>query len=70
MLVGLKIYRKQREVLDFLRSLRRVLGEDVFDFEIEEWDFWTEDELKTLGKMAYHPKNFVFGDEGEDYSSW
>ncbi len=68
--MSLRIHRKEKEVIEFLRSLRKVLGEDVFDFEIEEWDFWSESELNSLGKLAHHPESFAFDDEEEDYSKW
>lgn len=68
--VSLRIHRKEREVIEFLLTLRKVLGEDVFDFQIEDWDFWSESELKSLGKIAHHPESFAFGDEVEDYSQW
>jgi len=48
------------------------LGKDVIEISLEDVDedLWTEDEIKEIGKLAFHPKNFDFGDQDEDYSQW
>jgi len=72
MRINIHIYKKEKEVLGFLKQLQEILGKDVIEIFLEEMDedLWTEDEIKEIGKLAFHPKNFDFGDQDEDYSQW
>jgi len=42
----------------------------VMPVKDEEWDYWSEDEIKNFGKYSAGLSSNDFEDDDEDYSKW